>query len=64
MVVGASAEHVVGGQTLTFDAEEPSRVPHSFKMLWGAGQAQPAKWVPGDVLGPRLRLRPLSLAIA
>ena len=47
VLVGGNAEHVVGGQTLTLTAAEPSRTPHSFKVLWGAGQPEPQKWYPG-----------------
>jgi len=45
--VGKNKEHVVGGQTFTVSAVEPSRVPHAFKVLWGPGQPEPAKWYPG-----------------
>ena len=44
---GKNKEHVVGGQTFTVSAVEPSRVPHAFKVLWGPGQPEPAKWYPG-----------------
>jgi hypothetical protein len=55
--VGASTERLVGGQTLTVSAVEPSRVPKAFKVLWGAGQPEPAKWYPGICVRESARAR-------